>query len=129
MKHFFYNFLTLLVILSGSLMATELKRTLGGYSYDYTSTYEPISKEHDYNENYDDYDPEAFYYSDYNDIDYDEEECPNGRCSYLEKVGIVTANKFEEPPQYVDYVPSYYRRYPYYLGHRYGPFFGNTYDY
>lgn len=108
--------------------AGQLTRTLGGYSFD-RDRYEPVSKDYDYNENYDGYGPDAPYYSDYNDVDYEDEECPDGRCSYQEQTGIVTANKYQEPPQYVDYYPSYYRRYPYYLGYRYGPFFGNTYNY
>lgn len=130
MKRVLYSILTMLAFLAIPAHSEQLTRTLAGYSYD-DDRYEPVSKEYDYNENYDGYGPDAPYYSDYNDIDYDEDEddCPNGYCSYLEQTGIVTSNKYQEPPQYVDYYPSYYRRYPYYLGYRYGPFFGNTYNY
>lgn len=30
-------------------------------------------------------------------------------------------------PSYVDYLPTYYRTYPYYIGHKNGPFFGTSY--
>ena len=30
---------------------------------------------------------------------------------------------------YVDYLPTYYRTYPYYIGHKSGPFFGNSYGF
>lgn len=87
-----------------------LRHNRSGYSYA-----NPIGLSEDDEEFRDSYKPIRQNYEDYNDSGWDYIYYPN-YYSY-------------KTPSYVDYFPTYYRAYPYYLGYKNGPFFGNNYGF
>lgn len=131
-RNIFY--LSLLIGLPLSIHATRLQQSLSGYEYEYNDNYQPISEDDGFQENFDDYGESQAGSSFYYDTAAEDVElsrnatCPNGRCPRSEVYKFPITKRNQDVPSYVDYYPSYYRRYPIYLGHRYGPFFGNTYQ-
>ncbi|MCL5875061.1 MAG: hypothetical protein M1114_01155 [Candidatus Dependentiae bacterium] len=63
-------------------------------------------------------------FEDYGDSEY--EEYNNPYEDYIHYSASLDVNK---QTTYVDYLPTYYRTYPYYIGHKSGPFFGNSYGF
>ncbi len=87
-----------------------LRHNRSGYSYA-----NPVGLRED-DENFkDSYKPIRQNFEDYNDSEWDYPYYSN-YYSY-------------KSPTYVDYLPPYYRAYPYYLGYKNGPFFGNGYGF
>ena len=128
-KHFLWAFIALFTCVELVYAVEKLERTQAGYTFE---TVEPNAsyaypKAWSFEEGQDDDDYEGFYY--YNDTSgkVDKiESCPDGECNtgYQNNTDIYPRNRYAESPHDVEHYPPYYRKYPIYIGHRYGPFFG-----